>query len=128
MLHLLKQVFGFLLPRQRELNPPPPPGDRRNAHRHKCNTKINQRLIVAVGLSDWPAYVKDISATGIGVICGMKHDEGTLFPVDLLCPERNFARTIQARVARIRREPDGHWYHGCAFERALDDEELRALL
>jgi hypothetical protein len=102
--------------------------ERRIAARHPCDLQVNDRLVVSIGSSSWPAVVHDISTTGIGLILGIRHDPGTSLPLDLYCTSSGFSRTMRVTIVRTMRLPDGHWFCGCAFEEQLDHRELNALL
>lgn len=102
--------------------------ERRIAVRHECGLQVNDRLIVSVGLSSWPAIVRDISTTGIGLILGIRHDPGASMPLDLFCTTNGYSRTLHVQIVRTQRQPDGYWFCGCAFDESLDHTELNALL
>jgi hypothetical protein len=102
--------------------------ERRQAVRYSCDLRVNDRLIVSIGTSAWPAVVSDISTTGIGLVVGIRHDPGTTLPVDLYCTTNGFSRTVRVSVMRTMRMPDGHWFCGCRFDEQLGHEELNALL
>lgn len=102
--------------------------ERRIAKRHPCDLKVNDRLVVSVGLSSWPAIVADISTTGIGLVLGVRHDPGAALQIELFCASNGYARSIRAQIVRTKRMPDGYWFCGCAFDEQLDHGELNALL
>jgi hypothetical protein len=90
--------------------------------------QVNDRLIVSIGTSSWPAIVADISTTGIGLVVGIRHDPGTTLPIDLYCTSSGYTRSLRVRVVRTQRMPDGHWFCGCRFDEPIHHEELDALL
>src|SRR5258706_15951479 len=83
--------------------------ERRTAARHECGLKVNDRLIVSVGLASWPAVVHDISTTGIGLVLGIRHDPGTQMPLDLFCTTNGYSRSLHVQILRTFRLPDGYW-------------------
>ena len=72
------------------------------------------------------AKVQDVSATGIGLVLGIRFDPGTILTVEL--PEEGEdSRLIQARVIHARSEIAEGWVTGCAFVDRLTDNEVKAL-
>ena len=106
----------------------PKGAERRQAVRYACDLKVNDRLIVSIGSSSWPAVVADISTTGIGLVVGIRHDPGTTLPLDLYCTSSGFSLALRVRVVRTSRMPDGHWLCGCCFDEQIGHAELNALL
>jgi hypothetical protein len=102
--------------------------ERRQAVRYSCDLKVNDRLIVSMGSSSWPAVVADISTTGIGLVVGIRHDPGTTLPLDLYCTANGFSLALRVRVVRTQRMPDGHWFCGCRFDEQIGHQELNAIL
>jgi hypothetical protein len=102
--------------------------ERRRAVRYSCDLQVNDRLVVSIGTSSWPAVVADISTTGIGLVVGVRHDPGTTLPIDLYCTASGYARSLRVRVVRTQRMADGHWFCGCRFDEQLQHEELNQLL
>jgi hypothetical protein len=102
--------------------------ERRAAERYSCNDRLNENLIVSVGPSAWPALVQDISATGVGLVLGMRHDPGSTLPVRLANPNQSVRCPMLAQVVHTARQPDGYWHTGCTFEGYLTSTELQALL
>ncbi len=102
--------------------------ERRAAVRHACSKSSDARLLASVGTSGWPAAVRDLSATGVGIVVGMRQEPGTWLPVRLVHVGRDVSCPMQAQVVRTERRADGYWFSGCVFQGSLDDRELKALL
>lgn len=100
------------------------PGDYRHAPRHEGR----EHLQAAVGTSRWPAVVRDISTTGIGLVLCQRYQEGTCLPVRLLDQRSNTVWPMLARVVYATRLSDGYWFTGCSFEAQFLEPELEKLL
>lgn len=105
----------------------PFPEDRRRARRYAFR-QTHSPLQMLVGSSKWPARITDISTTGVGMILGMRHRPDTELQLTLVNDSRGIDRLIQAHVVRIVLLADGEWHVCCAFDRALDEADLKALL
>jgi hypothetical protein len=78
--------------------------------------------------AEWPARVKDISTTGIGVYTVRPFEPGTRLGVELQSPDETLAYTLMTHVMHATlREEDG-WLIGCEFARELSEHELQRLL
>jgi hypothetical protein len=121
-------MFGWFKKGQSGSATLPPGAERRQAIRHNCDLRVNDRLIVSIGTSSWPAVVADISTTGIGLVVGIRHDPGTTLPLDLYCTSNGLSLALRVRVVRTQRMPDGHWFCGCCFDEQIGNAELSALL
>jgi len=106
-----------------------PPGfERRAAIRHNIDRPTSCRAIALVCEKPWPAVVRDISTTGIGLILQEPVEIESFLAVEL---PRNFGAPplrIQARVVINRPQPDGTWLVGCRLARPLSSEEVESLL
>jgi hypothetical protein len=75
----------------------------------------------------YSAWVRDISATGVALLIGYEFEPGSLLTIELENAEQGVGSVLRARVVyALEVPPDKRWLHGCAFERPLTDEELRA--
>jgi hypothetical protein len=71
--------------------------------------------------------VRDISASGIAVLIDREFAPDTVLVIELENPARGVTCALRARVIHaLEIPPDDRWLHGCAFERELTAEELRA--
>lgn len=101
--------------------------ERRTAARHPFG-QAHPQARVLVGPCKWPAQVTDVSATGIGLILGMRHRLGA--DMQLTVQDRSLGSSfpIKAKVQRLALRPDGTWFTCCAFDRPLDEAGLKAML
>ncbi len=75
----------------------------------------------------YTAGVRDISATGVALLLPCEFDPGALLTIELENDAQGVGRVLRASVVHVIEVPtDRRWLHGCAFERPLTDEELRA--
>jgi hypothetical protein len=106
----------------------PPPDDRRGAARRACRAKTSCQVIALVRSEPWPIVLRDVSATGVGLLCEKPLSVGTYLAVEL--PNGagdSFRKLARVRVVAVRRQPDGRWHIGCTFEQRLSDEEVRTV-
>jgi hypothetical protein len=74
-----------------------------------------------------PAKVRDVSIDGIGLIMLHKVEVGSLVAVNLVNPDRGFAKTLLVRVAHVTPVPGGHLVGG-TFAPPLTYQELTTLV
>ena len=75
----------------------------------------------------YTAWVRDISATGIALLLPSEFEPGALLTLELENADQGVSCVLRARVVHaLEVPPDGHWLHGCAFEKPLTAEELYA--
>jgi hypothetical protein len=100
--------------------------ERRVAVRYPGNPDASCQAVVPVG-DVWPAWVRDISTSGVALLIGREFAPGTVLTVELENSGEGMARALRARVVHtLEIPPEDRWLHGCAFERELSAEELRA--
>jgi hypothetical protein len=76
----------------------------------------------------WPATIRDISQTGLGLLVGRPFDPGTLLEVELeRTRRRRRAMVLRMRVVHVRRQDQG-WLLGCSLETELSAADLAALV
>jgi hypothetical protein len=105
-----------------------PAVERRTVPRYRCTLEGYYR---PVGDNDWLwwlATVVDISVKGVGLILTRKLEPDTLLSIELQNTGSNFQRTLLARIVHAADQPGKGWRVGCAFAKALTEEELQALL
>lgn len=76
----------------------------------------------------WPLVVRDVSATGIGVVLARRFEVGTQLMVELAFEPNKPVQRLPIRVQRVQIERAGHWAHGCTFEEPLSDTQVHALV
>lgn len=102
--------------------------DRRRAVRYPCGYRT---MLQAISLRDIPAVpvqVRDISATGIGLMCRSPVAPGTFLFVELQSMVDGSARRLRARVVHATRQANGLWLLGCELTDPLSPAELQGLL
>jgi hypothetical protein len=100
--------------------------ERRVAVRYPGNSDTACRAYApAAGI--YTAWVRDISATGISLLLPCEFEPGALLTLELGNADQGVSCLLLARVVHtLEVPPEGRWLHGCAFERELTDDELRA--
>ncbi|MBL8795033.1 MAG: PilZ domain-containing protein [Planctomycetia bacterium] len=101
--------------------------ERRQAPRHPFG-RLHPHMRALVGPCKWPAQVTDVSATGIGLIIGMRHRLGADLQLTIQDRSRGSAYPIKSKVKRLALRPDGTWFTCCAFDRPLDEAGLKSML
>jgi hypothetical protein len=102
--------------------------DQRVAVRFAGNYKTSCQLLKDKEGEWLPAWVRDISATGINVLMERQFEPGTLLLLELENPEtQKFSRTEMV-VIHTMECPNGDWFHGGAFAKELSPEELHAFV
>ena len=104
-----------------------PPSDQRKWVRFPCDAPASYRRIRVTEREHTPAWVVDISASGVGLLVSHPVDGGTLLSLHLHGPEGQLVLTMLACVVRVAAHPAGQWVLGCNFIRELTDKELESL-
>jgi serine/threonine protein kinase len=108
--------------------------ERRSAPRHPCTLGVSCVIdtdLFASGTETeeaWPGTIHDLAPRGVGLVIPRRFEVGTVLRVDLESGGEGPARRLAARVAHVRSDALGHWFHGCVFPDALTDADLRDLL
>lgn len=106
--------------------------ERRNAERHAF--RLGTLCVINTGASggeapeEWPTRIVDVSETGLGVMLARRFEKGAMFCIEVQGDATHKAVSLRVKVARVKKEPLGHWFHGCQFLYALSTDDLRALL
>jgi serine/threonine protein kinase len=108
--------------------------ERRTAPRHPCTLGIT--CVIDTDLfaggegteETWPGTVHDIGPRGLGLVMPRRFERGTAIRVEVEGGGEQPARRLAARVAHVRPEALGHWFHGCVFADPLSDQALREWL
>src|SRR5262245_21817711 len=104
--------------------------ERRGVRRFRLAEPDAEAQVVAViGGHFWKANVRDISSTGVSLICPYQIQPETLLTVELVNSIGTFARTVVAWVRRISpNRNDTGFIIGCSLLMELRDDELQSLL
>jgi hypothetical protein len=100
--------------------------ERRVAVRYPGNPDAACRAVCPVA-GVYTAWVRDISATGVALLVACEFEPGALLTLELDNALAGVSCVVRARVVHaLEVPPDGRWLHGCAFDKPLTAEELRA--
>lgn len=100
--------------------------DRRAFVRYGSQLKGSCRALSADRKHRWTAQIRDISASGVGLILNRRFEPGTVLRVKL--PGLSSRRLFLVRVIRVQKHEDRTWIVGCVFPRPLTEEEVKSLL
>ena len=85
--------------------------------------------MAVIGGHFWMAGIRDISTTGISLICPYQIQSETLLTVELVNSSGTFTHTVLAWVRRVAPNRKGSGFViGCSFPMELRDDELQSLL
>lgn len=103
--------------------------ERRQGVRYPCHPvkATCEYALGRLGTHWWPSQVRDVSATGIGLLQERTAPVGATLMVELAYPERTFYRRYLARVVHAAPQAEG-WLVGCRFLYPLSPEDLHALI
>jgi hypothetical protein len=86
------------------------------------------RFLVRPSFQCGRAFIKNISATGIGLLLSHEVAPDAVLFVQLRGLRRGGSRTHLARVVHVTPGGPGRWLVGCRLTCTLSDEELREAL
>jgi serine/threonine protein kinase len=101
--------------------------ERRRSERYACDFPIHFKLPLNTGDAPMQGRAVDISQGGLRFRADRQHKPGTILSLTMLPHAGEPARTILARVIHVREAAAGTWEMGCAFARAIGEEEVRGL-
>jgi hypothetical protein len=107
-------------------SPNPPLTERRAFARIPCDQEIALRPAADPQATRW-AGVRNISRNGVGLLLSTRLCLGAVLALELRCRNHRFLRTVLGRVVHARPCQHQNWVVGCAFEKSLSDDSLRAL-
>ncbi len=105
---------------------PPLPRELRAEVRHPC--ELESACSTGARETAWPARVRDLSASGIGLVLSRWFSKGAVLDVQIQQPNGSGPRRLLARVVHVRKQSDGQWLVGCALASRLSAETLQALI
>jgi hypothetical protein len=98
--------------------------------RQPCNLKTFCQPIAARADNDimWPAKLKDISRSGVGLIVGRRYEPASVLAVEFPGAGATSTEVLFARVVHATALANGYWLLGCAFASELSEFEIQNLL
>jgi hypothetical protein len=105
-----------------------PAGVERRAAPRYPGTKVRCRLSRPERGAWLPAWVRDLSTSGISLLAERRFEPGTLVVLELESTETNQAARLEMVVVHTVACPNGAWLHGGAFRRELSEQELRGFV
>ncbi len=103
-------------------------GERRRAVRYVCGYRTMLQPISLREIPALPVQVRDISATGLGLISRTPIPPSTFLFVELQDIAGGITRRLRARVVHATRQANGLWLLGCLLTNELSAKELEGLL
>jgi hypothetical protein len=110
-----------------EAIPPAAPPERRRDARSRYRVLAAARYVVRPHFRCDEALVKDLSASGAGLLLVCAPEPGAVLLVRLPGGPAEEGPTRLARVTHVRPLPEGDYFVGCRFARPLSEEELAGL-
>jgi len=102
--------------------------ERRQAVRYLCGHRTMLQPISLREVAPLPVQVRDISATGLGLVSRVPLALGTFISLELQSMLSGTTRRLRARVIHTTRQRNGSWLLGCMLADELESEELHGLL
>lgn len=99
----------------------------RQAPRFTCEVPTTCQPPSSWSKQPWPATIRDISTTGLGITLARRFERGSGLAVELPA-EDGTTSTVLGRVARVQPLGEGLWLLGLKFISELSDEEVRGVL
>ncbi|MBL8799135.1 MAG: PilZ domain-containing protein [Planctomycetia bacterium] len=103
----------------------PAGAERRASVRYYFSNDPERQPSAALTENRWAARVRDISSTGVGLLCDRAFDGGRLLRVEVQATGTTIP--LQVCVVRSVKQPGGAWLVGAAFTEKLSDEQLSAV-
>ena len=98
--------------------------NRRRSRRSPCGRTVLFRPAGVPRPTAWPAVVRDLSPSGLGLMLDFPCPVGSVLVVWQAGPE---GQPLLGRVVRLA-AAGRHWMHGCELARPLDDSEVQCWL
>ena len=99
--------------------------ERRAARRYPCNIPTLGRD--PEGQRTWVATIHNVSATGVALVLADRLKAGAVLIIQLQSAHHRLSRPLPVRVMHAQPQAEG-WLHGCAFLRAMREDDLQELL
>jgi PilZ domain len=117
-----------------ELNPrlssvgPAGQDERRGADRFAPVRPLPCQLTAVVREGEWPARVRDLSTSGVGLLVPLPFTPGAILGIDLANRVGRFVRFLLVQVLHCRREAEGAYFLGGEFVGQLSAAELSCVV
>jgi hypothetical protein len=105
-----------------------PAGAERRAAERYPGTKVLCRLSRPERGAWLPAWVRDISVSGISLLAERRFEPGTLLVLQLENTQTKQAVRLEMVVVHTVPCPNDAWLHGGAFRKELGAQELRGIV
>ncbi len=97
---------------------------------HPCGLQTSCQPIAARGDKDvqWPAIIRDISLSGLGIVLGRRFERGAGLAIEVPGTDSQPVDTLLAKVEHTTTLPENRWLLRCRFVSELSEDELSYLL
>jgi hypothetical protein len=103
-----------------------PAKERRSRARHTTSLKAPCKVLRVTEEGSWLLSIRNVSATGIGLIADRPFKPGMVLAIRL--PAKRRVKNELVRVVHVRKQTNNEWWIlGCTFARKLTAEEIEAL-
>jgi serine/threonine protein kinase len=102
--------------------------ERRASVRYSSNMEASCQPTSRLRERCWSARIQDISSSGMCLILRRRFEPGTVLTAELQGSTESITKTLLIHVMRVHEQSPRKWSVGCAFDRELNDFELKALL
>ncbi len=102
--------------------------ERRSRERIPCTRAPMVRVLARPSFQSFRAIVRDVSASGIGLVLTRCFEPGTLLAIQMQTSQAGFSGILTAQVKHATPQPGGLWLLGCSLSRNLSEEEVLALM
>jgi serine/threonine protein kinase len=99
--------------------------ERRRGNRYAVELEATCRAVMNVASKRWPAWVVDISASGLRLNGQRRFEPGTMLDVSFTADNNAFRQLASVRWA-IQAETKS-WLIGCEFDQVLSDDALNTI-
>jgi hypothetical protein len=106
----------------------PPGGERRASPRHLTHDFPDVRLLVRPSFQACPAYIRDVSEMGMGIVGEHVLQPGAVIAIQLQGLYADVLGIVRATVAHCTPLHKGGWLWGCRLSRRLAPDELDVLI
>jgi PilZ domain-containing protein len=101
--------------------------DRRDTQRSPCDEVRPVRLLARPSFQSFPAFIREFSRRGVGLIFMRPLEPGTLLAMQLRRRQAGISDILTAQVRHATPLGDRYWAIGCRLSRSLTGLERLAL-